>query len=361
MKQRYANKTVLILGATGGLGEGYAYDFHNEGAHLVLAGRDKQKLTALADRLGGAIPVTQADVTSEESLTELATFISEEVGKLDVIINATGYDVRKSLDAHSDEDIHKCLDTNLLGAILVTKHLLPQVHDKRGSTIVHSGGFADGRLAFPYYSVDVAARAGIYSFVESMNREWVQEGKQVRLTYFCPNAADTPAEKPYHEVWKEMGVTISSVEQVSAELLRGVARGQHTIIMGRATRVFAKVNAWSSSLADTLLMKRYGAILRKHFGQVDREAPVNSKRKNGKVLGIGMVALSFLLYALLPIVPFLALSAQAKAIVVGGMMGVSEVIFWIGGLLVGKELIKKYSRKLNPLRWLCCKRTNQET
>lgn len=50
-----------------------------------------------------------------------------------------------------------------------------------------------------------------------------------------------------------------------------------------------------------------------------------------------------------------------KSLVAGGMMGVSEVVFWIGGLLVGKELIKKYRQKLNPLRWLCCNRNNQKT
>lgn len=258
------------------------------------------------------------------------------------------------MESHSYEEIRGCLDTNLLGAILITKIFLPYMNDKKGSTIVHTGGFADGRLAFPYYSADVAARSGIFSFVESMNRELQQEGKKVHLTYFCPNAADTEAERPYHGVWKEMNVKISSVEEVSGELLKVVARAQTTAIMGRATRIFAKINALSPKLADALLLRKYGGILKKHFSHSETEKPVNGNKHRWRSLGIILVALSFLLYALLPILPLLPFSVQIKALTAGGMMGVSEVVFWIGGFLLGKELIRKWRQKFNPLQWLCC-------
>ena len=130
---------------------------------------------------------------------------------------------------------------------------------------MHSGGFADGRLAFPYYSVDVASRAGIFSFIESMNRELKQERKKVYLTYFCPNAADTPSEKPYHPVWKEMGIKISTTDEVCLALLKGIKSHQRVILMGRGASLFAKLNLLSSRLADFLLLDKYSRILKKHF------------------------------------------------------------------------------------------------
>lgn len=354
MKQHFANKAVLIIGASGGLGENYTRAFLEEGARLLLVSRNKEKLSALAGQLQGDVSVAEADIISEESLMKLAELAGAWSDKIDILINATGFDVRKALEAHSYEEIRKSLDINLLGAILITKIFLPRMSDLKGNTIVHTGGFADGRLAFPYYSTDVAARAGIFSFVESMNRELCQEGKQVRLTYFCPNAANTEAERPYHGVWKEMGVKISSVEEVSKELLKAIRRSQNTAIMGRATRIFAKLNALSPKLADTLLMKKYGGILGKNFGHSENGRLVNGQKKRLRMFGIVLVALSFLLYALLPVLPFLPLSMQAKVFVAGGMMGISEVVFWVGGILLGKELIKKIRQKFNALQWLCC-------
>ena len=354
IKKHFANKSVLLFGASGGLGEAYARAFSQEGARLLLVGRNVSKLTALACRLEGDISIYEADITSQEALSGLSLFVEAWAGKLDVIVNATGYDVRKALEDHSEEDIRKCLETNLMGAIFVTKVFVPLMRNSKGSVIVHTGGFADGRLAFPYYSADVASRAGVFSFVEAMNRELYQEGRAARLIYFCPNAAHTPAEEPYHGVWREMGVSISSVEEVSAELIKTVSRIQTVSIMGGATRFFAKLNGLFPKLADVLLMKKYGVILKKHFGISSGSPPETQKRSCWKTLGIFMVAFSFLLYALLPLVPFLPMAVQTKAVIAGGMMALSEVVFWIGGMLLGKEIIKKIRQCLNPLKWLCC-------
>ncbi|WP_026396306.1 hypothetical protein [Acetobacterium malicum] len=89
------------------------------------------------------------------------------------------------------------------------------MRNEKGSTIVNIGGFADGRMAFPYYSVDVATRAGVFSFIKAINRELEIEGHATRVTYFCPSPADTEAEKPFHVLWKKIGITIVPVEKVA--------------------------------------------------------------------------------------------------------------------------------------------------
>jgi short-subunit dehydrogenase len=279
MNNRFKEKAVVIIGASGGLGESYARAFSGEGARLLLAGRNKEKLLKLADRLTGEVKVSEVDIADAESVKMLADFAQSWAEEIDIIINAAGYDVRKSLENHEIEEIKKSLDTNLLGAILVTKAFLPIMKEKEESTIVHMGGFADGHLAFPYYSIDVATRAGIFSFIESMNRELYQEGSRVSLTYFCPNAADTKAERPYHNVWKEIGVSISSTEQVASELLKAVDSRKSVYLMGGLpTRFFAKLNALFPKLTDALLLRKYGKILRKHFGaSIKYEAGLSEK------------------------------------------------------------------------------------
>jgi short-subunit dehydrogenase len=358
MKQRFINKRVVIIGASGGLGEAYAQAFQDEGASLLLVSRNPEKGQALGEQLGVETAVAAADITDETSVRKLAEVVDEWCGSggVDVVVNATGFDVRKPLTRHEPEEIRRTLDTNLLGAILITRQFLALMKNSSGSTIVHMGGFADGRLAFPYYSVDVASRAGIHAFAEAMNRELKQEDSQVTVTYFCPNSADTPAERPFHEVWKEMGITISSPEQVAAELLDAVARKRTVWLMGGLpTRAFAKLNVLAPRLADKLLLNRYGRILQKHFGGGETLLSTRTARKKTlRVAAIVMIALSFILYALLPVLPFLPLTVTTKSVAGGVLIGVSEIIFWIGAVILGKEAVAKYKRWLNPLHWFCC-------
>ena len=65
MKQHFANKSVLIIGASGGLGESHTRAFLKEGARLLLVSRNKEKLSALAEQLQGDVSVAEADITSE--------------------------------------------------------------------------------------------------------------------------------------------------------------------------------------------------------------------------------------------------------------------------------------------------------
>nr|WP_241209433.1 SDR family NAD(P)-dependent oxidoreductase [Streptococcus sp. DD11] len=234
-----------------------------------LLGRHVEKVQRLAQKTAAEYSLASFEIGSEESLQAAVEAIRSWSDQVDIIINATGFDVRKSLSAHSTAEIKQTLDTNLLGAVLLTKCFLPLLSDKASSTLVHTGGFADGRLAFPYYSVDVASRAGVFSFIEAMNRELRAEGRKKYITYFCPNAAATPSEAPYHPVWREMGLAISSPAEVCQALLKGIRKRRRVILMGAGTGLFAKINLLSPSLADFLLLNQYSRILKHYFAAAD--------------------------------------------------------------------------------------------
>jgi short-subunit dehydrogenase len=349
MERRFEGKKVVIIGASGGLGKSYARAFINEGASVLLCGRNQEKLQKIAQSLAGEASVAQVDLTKAESIENLASHASNWSKTIDIVVNATGFDVRKSLDDHQLEEINRSVNLNLVGAILISKAFLPYMRENKDSTIVHMGGFADGRLAFPYYSVDVATRSGIYSFVESMNRELRQEGSEARLTYFCPNSADTAAERPYHSVWREMGVAISPTEQVAAELLKAIERKQNTYLMGGiAVRFFAKLNGLFPKVADIVMLNKYSRILKKYFGSTNSEIITETQKKKHKFqkIALSMIITSFLLYVFLLAVPFLPISVPFKVILTSLMVGSSEVLFWSGGLLYGKELLTKKIKKL---------------
>ena len=258
----FAGKRVAVLGATGGLGAAIAHALKREGADVVSLAQDTSRLDdALRD--GGF----RVDITSPASLAGAAA----HVGALDMLVCATGMDVRKDLSAHSAEEIAAEVEVNLAGPILATQAFVPVIND--GGTIAILGGFADGRLALPYCSVDVASRAGVAGFCEAMNRELPLEGRDIRLCYVCPAPADTEAERPYGELWSSMGSPPAPPGRAADFVLAALLQRKRVAVMGRSSRWLARVNKLSPDVADLLRLRRVGRLLRDAFSSNAPDPP----------------------------------------------------------------------------------------
>lgn len=349
----FKGKTIVVIGASGGLGAAIARAFSANGATLALAARRSGLPPAFPEQSRWY----QADSTDPASLAALRDEISASHGKLDVVINATGYDARKSLAEHSLDDFQRTLGVNLLGAMLITQTFVPAMAEK--GVILHLGGFADGRLAFPFYSADSASRAGLRAFAEAANRELFLQKSAVVVSFFSPSPAETEAERPFHPLWRSLGTEIVPVERVAAEVLETVAKRRKVHIMGGwLTRFFAAINAVAPEIADSLVMKSYSEKMAHFFGnpaaggveagQESAKGPLNPVGRN---IGILLVTLSFVAYGLLALVPFLPLETSHKLLLSPALVGIGEAVFWIGGLLLGKEVIARFKQVLNPCNW----------
>ena len=350
---RFVGKTVLVVGASGGLGSAIAQAFAAEGAALAVVGHRRLP----EGELPGAAAVSRhlADLTDAASLAVLVDEVLAIHGRVHVVVNATGCDVRKPLPDHTTDDFRRSLEVNLLGAMLLTQVFLPVVGD---GMIVHLGGFADGRLAFPFYSADAASRAGLHTFCEAVNRELALDAKQARVLFFSPSPADTDAERPFHPLWRELGTTIVAPAAVAAELVTAVGQRKQVHIMGGwTTRLFAAINAVSPRLADVLLMRRYGAALRQFFNRPGGQPPDPSARPPsswGRTLGLILIAVSFLVYGGLLGLPFLPLAGLTKLALAPVLVVVGEATFWVGGALVGREVVARYRQVFSLGYWRRC-------
>ena len=104
----FENKKVVIIGGNGGLGQAYVEMFQKEGAITYVGARNLDKIPASYTGFKGYI-----DINYYQSIEAFVSEVKRQFESVDYVINATGYDVRKSLDAHTEYDIENCININL--------------------------------------------------------------------------------------------------------------------------------------------------------------------------------------------------------------------------------------------------------
>lgn len=348
----FRDKKAAVIGATGGLGRAVSMALSQKGCSLILIGRDSDKLNILQNEIqnitGNTVCIHTIDSFCKYSEWERsAAEIQEKFGIPDFIINTAGTDVRKKLTVQTEEEINLQIDINLKGSIFITKAFLPYLQKNGQGEILHFSGFLDGRLAFPYYSADAASRAGLVTFVESVNREI--GNSKIRAATYCPSAADTEAERPFHQIWKEMGQKIASPENIAEECLKMLGSEKTLRISGGfLNSFFARLNSAFPKIADLIVMKKYSKILKKYLdseNEPETDRDILSKNPILLYTGIILIVLSFILYAFIPAVPFLPISTEAKGAGVTGLIVSGEFSFWIGLLIAGKPAYESMKNK----------------
>ena len=140
-------RTVLITGATSGIGEAIAHSFAQNGDRLVLTGRREERLSAVKDELESTYQATvftyPMDVRDAELVATICQKILNEVGPVDILVNNAG--LALGLEKFQDyvtEDMLTMLDTNVRGLLLVTRQILPQMAEKNQGHIINIGSTA---------------------------------------------------------------------------------------------------------------------------------------------------------------------------------------------------------------------------
>jgi hypothetical protein len=185
-------RTVLLTGATGGIGRAAALRLAGAGARVVLFARSEAPLAALAAEIaaaGGEAHAAPGDVVSREDCARAVAAAVRRYGGLDALVNNAGVGYLRGVDEASDEEIERQVDVNLLGTIRMTRAALPELTRRPRSAIVNVSSLA-GRIAPPYYSFYSATKFALAGLSESWRRELKPRG--VRVTLVLPSAVETP-------------------------------------------------------------------------------------------------------------------------------------------------------------------------
>jgi NADP-dependent 3-hydroxy acid dehydrogenase YdfG len=187
-------KVAWVTGAGTGIGEAGAKALAREGASLVLSGRRREPLEAVAraiETAGGRAVVEPGDMTDAKRVTEIAESIRERFGRLDILVNNAGNNVKeRSWKELTPERIDTVIDANLSSAFYCAWAALPMMREQKDGVLIHTASWA-GRyvsvLSGPGYT---AAKHGVVAMSHELNMEEFANG--IRSTVLCPGEVATP-------------------------------------------------------------------------------------------------------------------------------------------------------------------------
>jgi len=187
----FKGKTIVVTGAASGIGRAAAKAFAEVGGRVVLTDVNVAAGEAAAVDLAssGDRRFMPLDGTARASAEALAERIAAEMGGLDVLVNAAGWDMIEPFMDNTPEYWDKIVALNFMGPVQVTRVLLPLLFDSGSGRIVNVASDA-GRVGSYGETVYAGAKGGIIAFTKSLAREVVR--KQVRVNCVCPGPTDTP-------------------------------------------------------------------------------------------------------------------------------------------------------------------------
>lgn len=258
MKNCLKDKTVVITGASSGIGEAMAEVYASMGAKVVLGARHADKLEALCRRIeqrGGKAAWCVTDVTRKEDCMRLIDTAVEHFGGIDVMICNAGISMRALFDDVDLDVLHRLMDVNFWGTVYCTKYALPYLQRSHGSLVgISSVAGIHGLPGRTGYSASKFAMTG---FLETIRIENIKKGLHVMVA--CPGfTASNVRFSALTADGSQQGATprkeekMMTAEEVARIVARGIARRKRLCLMeieGRATNFVKK---FAPGLVDRL-------------------------------------------------------------------------------------------------------------
>jgi 2-deoxy-D-gluconate 3-dehydrogenase len=174
-------RVAVVTGGNGGIGLGMAEGLAGAGATVVLAGRNAAKGAAAVKQIegaGGKAEFAEVDVLDEASCRALIDGAAQRHGRLDVLVNNAGTNIRKVPDILTLEEWHSVMDTNLTSAFICSHAAYPHMKKAGGGKIINIGSMMT-IFSAPFSPAYSASKGGIVQFARSCATAWAKDNIQV--------------------------------------------------------------------------------------------------------------------------------------------------------------------------------------
>jgi short-subunit dehydrogenase len=228
-----AGKTVVLTGASGGIGQAIARALATQGATVVGIARTPavlHQICAEVDTLGGRGIGIPFDLSDLEAFPVLVEKIAHLAGPIDILINNAGMEIYRAFQDYALADLQAVVTLNLLAAMELTRQMIPPMLTRQSGHIVNIASLA-GKRGHPYDSVYSASKAGLLMWTDALRQELTTTG--VEISAICPGyisgqglLADTGIPAPRF-------AGTSPPEAVAIAVLRAITHNQAEVIVNQ--------------------------------------------------------------------------------------------------------------------------------
>jgi short-subunit dehydrogenase len=241
---RFKDKIVWITGASSGIGEALAEAFAADGAALILSGRRREALAALAARLGGESLIVPFEATDEAALPAAVDDAWAWRGHVDILVNNAGVSQR-SLAIDTAPSVYRTLiETDLIAPIALTQAILPRMAARGEGHIVAISSVA-GRVGPVLRTGYAAAKHGLIGYCDALRAE-VETAYGIRVTTVLPGSVRTRvAANALQGDGSARGVSDANIDagmdpaECARRIVDAVAAGTRELIVAEGAEAFA--------------------------------------------------------------------------------------------------------------------------
>ena len=185
-------KAALVTGGNSGIGEAMARGLAAAGAAVAIAGRNQQKNHAVAGALaalGAAATAIEADVQDDESCRAMVEEAVERLGRLDLLVNNAGTNIRKAPELYAIDEWHQIIQTNLTSVFVASVAAYPHMKRAGGGKVINIGSMLS-IFGAPFAAPYGASKGGVVQLTKGLATSWARDNIQVNAV--LPGWIDTP-------------------------------------------------------------------------------------------------------------------------------------------------------------------------
>lgn len=190
------DKIAVVTGAGSGIGEAIATLLHEEGAKVVLAGRNKDKLQNVANQLAqDSVKVVPTDVTKKEEVDELIKMAQQTFGGLDIVINSAGQMLSSKITDYQVDEWDSMIDVNIKGTLYTAKAALQTMLEQSSGHLINIASIS-GFEVTKSSTIYSATKAAVHTITQGLEKELAKTG--VKVTSISPGMVDTAITATYN-------------------------------------------------------------------------------------------------------------------------------------------------------------------
>ncbi|HDG1848329.1 TPA: SDR family oxidoreductase [Staphylococcus aureus] len=190
------DKIAVVTGAGSGIGEAIATLLHEEGAKVVLAGRNKDKLQNVANQLAqDSVKVVPTDVTKKEEVDELIKIAQQTFGGLDIFINSAGQMLSSKITDYQVDEWDSMIDVNIKGTLYTAQAALPTMLEQSSGHLINIASIS-GFEVTKSSTIYSATKAAVHTITQGLEKELAKTG--VKVTSISPGMVDTAITAAYN-------------------------------------------------------------------------------------------------------------------------------------------------------------------